>query len=345
MATYKLIQDVEAEDHILGPLTFRQFVFAMIAAFLFYICFFVTTKGAPFLLILVVPPALFFAFFALPFGRDQPTEVWALAKIRFWFKPRQRVWNQSGVKELVTITAPKRIEPVLTNGLSETEVQSRLKALADTIDTRGWAVKNVAVNAFAAPSLLAAGSDRLIDIGSVSQQVPDSSITAADDILDERNNPIAQQFDSMIMQAEKSHRQQLVNQMNSTSTSDDSQAPADYWFMNGGGQMSQPSPIPKAASIDPAEEAQLASQLKANAASHPAPYGHLHTVQPLGDTPQPADPGTQAQPVPPMTATPDPAILSLANNDDLNVATLAHEAKRVKDEEGNSTNEVSISLH
>ncbi|MGH7193938.1 MAG: PrgI family protein, partial [Candidatus Saccharimonadales bacterium] len=102
MATYKLIQDIEAEDHILGPLTLRQFIFAMLAAFCLYICFIAVTKHFPVLLAIFLPPALFFTFFAFPWGRDQPTEVWALAKLRFFFKPRKRIWNQSGLKELVT---------------------------------------------------------------------------------------------------------------------------------------------------------------------------------------------------------------------------------------------------
>src|SRR5665213_1846981 len=98
MSTYKVIQDIEAEDKILGPLTLRQFIYGLIAGFLLYICFLSVVKGAPYLLVLFLPPALFAAFFAAPFGRDQPTEVWALAKILFYFQPRRRVWNPSCVK-------------------------------------------------------------------------------------------------------------------------------------------------------------------------------------------------------------------------------------------------------
>jgi hypothetical protein len=345
MSTYKLIQDVEAEDHILGPLTFRQFVFALIAVFLIYINVFLVTSGVAFLDIVFAPPALFFLFFALPFGRDQPTEIWALAKIRYWFKPRRRVWNQSGVKELVTVTAPKRPEPVRTNGLSQVEVTSRLKALADTIDTRGWATKNIAVNAFAMPAMVGAGSDRLIDMSTVPQQVNDSYITEADDIMDEQNNPIAQQFESMIAQSEQAHRQQLVNQMNSSTPEPQAAGQADYWFMNGSGQQVQAVAAPQAAALDPATEAELTSELKAKSTKRPAAYGHMRTMQPLKDDRA----AIQAAAIPapaPVTATPDPAILSLANNDDLNVATLAHEAKRVKHNEGSlDSDEVSISLH
>src|SRR5947209_2869322 len=104
MATYKVLQDIEAEDKLIGPLTLRQFIYALIAASNGYITFLVVTKGVPFLAIIFLPIVLGSAFFAWPWSRDQPTEVWALAKIRFLVKPRKRIWDQSGTKELVTIT-------------------------------------------------------------------------------------------------------------------------------------------------------------------------------------------------------------------------------------------------
>jgi hypothetical protein len=335
MATYKLIQDIEAEDKILGPLTLRQFIFGMIAVFLFYLCFIMIAKGVPFLLIVFLPPAVFFGFFALPLGRDQSTEVWALAKIRFYFKPRKRIWNQSGIKELVTITAPKKVERVLTNNLSQGEVQSRLKALANTIDSRGWAVKNVDINAFAAPAMMPASSDRLIDVGSVPQPVPDAVVTASDDILDERNNPIAQQFHNMIQQSSQAHRDQLVGQLNGQQLAPPTPAQdTNYWFMgNGGAPASQATPLnlaPQAANIDPAEEAALSSELKSHHVGGPAPTSNLRTMKPLPA--QPPVPAPAPTP-PPVTAPADPAILSLADNNDLNVATLAREAKRAKGED------------
>ena len=211
MATYKLIQNIEAEDKILGPLTLRQFIFALVAAFFGYLCFICIAKQVYFLLIIFAPPGLLMGFFAFPFGGDQPTEIWALAKLRFYFKPRKRIWDQSGAKEMVTITVPKKIERSFTDGLSETEVQSRLKALASTIDSRGWAIKNVNIDNYSPNPLATASTDRLLDIASVPNTVPETIIQASDDILDENNNPIAQQFDSMIAQSTQRYRQELAH--------------------------------------------------------------------------------------------------------------------------------------
>ena len=370
MATYKLIQDIEAEDHILGPLTLRQFIFALVAAFLFYMSFIVVAKHVPFLLIIFLPPGLFCLFFAIPFGRDQPTEVWALAKLRFLFKPRRRLWDQSGVKELVTITVPKKVERVLTNGLSQGEVESRLTALASTLDSRGWAIKNAALggNYMQANPLLTAESDRLIDINNVPAEVPNYDVRASDDILDETSNPVAQQFNAMINQSEQTHRQRLMAELNGVQTASQQPPanPADRWFQPHAPAPSQPAVIgaaPQAVS-DPDEEAALAAQIKAHNDTISISSAHMRTLQPLGSQPaQPAAPttppaaagpasqtaaetpkSTPPEAAPAVTPASDPAILSLASNDDLNVSTLAREAYKAKHGEEPPQDEVVISL-
>jgi len=215
MATYKVIQDIEAEDKLLGPLTLRQFIYAAMAAITLYLSYVAATHNAGFLLVIFLPFATVCAFFAFPWGRDQPTEVWALAKIRFLFKPRRRIWDQSGAKDLVTVTAPKQVQVEYTNGLSQTEVQSRLHALADTIDSRGWAIKNANLNLYSQPALVMSEptSDRLINPSSMPQQVSDIDVSASDDILDEKNNARAQAVDNMIEASAKAHRAEIMEKM------------------------------------------------------------------------------------------------------------------------------------
>jgi len=196
MGTYKVLQDIEAEDKLLGPLTLKQFIFAIIAAVFMFIAFMFAkvniVLAAPWLI-----PILFFGFMASPIGRDQPNDVWLAARIRFLIKPRKRHWDQSGMVELVTITAPKKAEAIRTNGLNQTQVSSRLKALSATMDSRGWAVKNLGaspIDSFtrggASPS-----SDRLFDI-TTTTQVPDVDIRDNEDILDPVSNMVAHRFDT-----------------------------------------------------------------------------------------------------------------------------------------------------
>jgi hypothetical protein len=319
MATYKLIQNIEAEDKILGPLTLRQFIFALVAAFFLYLSFISITKGWLFLLVVFLPPVFFAGFFAFPFGRDQPTEIWALGKLNFWFKPRKRVWNQSGVKELVTINVPKKMEHVFTDGLTQNEVQSRLKALASTIDSHGWAIKNL--DTYTPQVVVSNNSDRLIGINNLPQEVPGYRTAAADDILDAASNPVARQFKSMINKSTRDHRQQLIAQLNTT---EPTAASGSQWFMS---------------------NSQSAAQTKA-AGSPTKPDDGLTLIPSGGVDVQTAVSRAAPQPAAPVTVPGDPAILSLAKNNDLNVATLAREAYKAKNgNERPRQDEVVISLH
>jgi hypothetical protein len=214
MSTYKVIQDIEAEDKLVGPLSLRQFIYALIASGGFYLCFLAIRKHVPYLMIVFFPIGGIAGFFAFPWKGDQPTEMWALAKIRYKIKPNRRIWDQSGIKHMVTVTAPKRVEKHYTNGLNQDEVQGRLKALADTIDSRGWAVKNVDINQMRHydpndPLGIQAESDRLVQSTSP-QQVADKTDDA--DMLDEGTS-VSQNLDAMLDQSSKHHREQLVAQI------------------------------------------------------------------------------------------------------------------------------------
>lgn len=214
MATYKVLQDIEAEDKLVGPFTLWQSIYAFVAGTCIYLSFIVIVKHLPFFLIILVPVILFVGFLAVPWKTDQPAEVWALAKLRFFLKPRRRIWDQSGMTELVEVTAPKHDEQrVFTDGLSQHEVRSRLHALANTLDSRGWAVKNVNVNVASMTPTYSA-SDRLVDVSTSPQEVSNLDIRPDDDILDEHANPVAHTFETMIDKAATQYRSALVNLMN-----------------------------------------------------------------------------------------------------------------------------------
>ncbi|HEY4160716.1 MAG TPA: PrgI family protein [Candidatus Saccharimonadales bacterium] len=370
MATYKVIQDVEAEDKLVGPLTLRQFIYAGIAALSIYLGFLSATKGAAFMLVVFVPITGVCGFFAFPWGQDQPTEVWALARIRFMVKPRKRIWDQSGAKELVKVTAPPVVEHRLTNGLSLDEVHSRLNALANTIDSRGWAIKNANVNiAVPETELPNLTSDRLAQpstLGPATNLAAD--VTAADDMLDETANPIAHKFGNMITAADANHRQQIIAQLQMPGPSLPAlpqappQPPADYWFMQGGtptvntpGQAvfgsdpvvapgAQTFPGTRAAAPTPDEEALIEKLKSENQRSGmSAAYGHLKTLKTPEQLAEEARRATTAPvPAPAPTVTPhaQAAIINLANNDDLDVATIARQAQAQVNNDG----EVVISL-
>lgn len=352
MGTYKVIQDIEAEDKLLGPLSLRQFVYAIVVIVLGFIAF-QFAKVNMFLVIPFLPPMFFFGILAAPFSKDQSSEVWLLAKIRFFLKPRRRIWDQSGIQQLVTITVPKKIEKILVKDLSQNEVKSRLEALANTIDSRGWSVKNVNVNMFAQPSYVLGqvDSDRLIDPSLMAQEVPAFDVSASEDILDTGNHR-AQALDQMIATSTQTRKQQLVQNMQNPAPTQ--QTPVDYWFLNQTpqapqqpgmstfsksnvvqpGQASTPSPTPVAMPAPSAEaEEALLDKIHANKAKAAPANSHLKTLQPLSQ--QPVSPPVVARP-------PDPVITNLAANNDLNVETIARQAK--KETKKPDDGEVVISL-
>jgi len=377
MATYKVLQDIEAEDKLVGPLTLRQFIYAGIGAVSGYLGFLSAAKGAAFMLILFAPITFVTGFFAFPWRQDQPTEVWALAKIRFFLKPRKRIWDQSGTKELVTVTVPKTIERQLTNGLDQDEVKSRLSALANTIDSRGWAIKNVNVNMFDPDTAPIGSSDRLVQPANFPQEVSTVDIRASDDILDAAANPIAQHFDTMISASSAAHHQQILAQMQqpvattppvppAATIPTPAQPPADYWFLQQPQTAAAPgqatfvdSPViapstpqntapvslsvPQAATPTAEEEA-LVEKFKQENSSQTVAYGHLKTLKTPEQLLAEAAAAPAAVPTnPTVTPQTQAAIMNLANNDDLDVATIARQAHKEVEQEDDS--EVIISLH
>ncbi len=220
MAQYKVIQDIEAEDKLLGPLTLKGFIYAIIAIFCGFINFRLIASGLgplKWLLVLVfLAPMILFGTLASPLGRHQPTEVWLLARLMFLVKPKKRIWSQTGLLHLVTITAPKKVDRQLSKGLSETEVKSRLQTLATTLDSRGWAVKNLTV----VPSQLqrVEQSDRLVAPTTLSAPSITADVHAADDIMDEQNNPTAQYLAGLMAKADAGRKVGVANKINAART-------------------------------------------------------------------------------------------------------------------------------
>lgn len=376
MATYKVIQDIEAEDKFLGPLTLKQFVFGAAGLFFGYLSVYAITQNAAFLLVVFLPPGALGLFLAIPWSREQPTEVWVLAKLRFRIKPRSRVWDQAGLEELVTITAPKKIEVTRTDGLNQAEVQSRLKALADTIDTRGWATKNIGLN-----DGMPAGNDRLITPSMMPREVPEIDIDSYDDVMDP-DTTVSENFGYMMQSSSDTLRRQSLEKMERIrrgESLESVQQPVVNFTPPAADGSPQNSPYGS-------PDQQLSRQLRNNrnagdlvnsnlrtlpttslstpvlgGVSHsylnPVPAGPPVPLQPAAAQDPAADNSTTdasravidddivdvtpvEEPQAEMTKPANPAILELAHNNDLDIATIARQAKR--DDPGE--NEVVISL-
>lgn len=211
MAVYKVPQDVEADDKLIGPFSFRQFIYLIIVAISGAGAWGLGTAVFPALAIIPLPIMIFFAALALPLRKDQPMEAYLSAVVSFYFlKSRKRFWQPDGIDSFVTIIPPKDAERVLTKDLTEDEATRRLSYLSDLVDTHGWAIRG----AGAIPD-----TSINTDLYYESQQAPDmmdSTTPAAQAMAQQLNDDADQQRQEAIagMQqaASQPHAQQQPQQ-------------------------------------------------------------------------------------------------------------------------------------
>lgn len=315
MAVYKVPQDVEADDKLIGPFSFRQFVYLLIVAASLAIGFFLSRLFLP-LAIVVLPIVLFFGALALPLRKDQPMETYLAALVSFYLKPRKRFWNPDGQQLLVEITAPKVIEVQRTKDISQEEAEQRLSYLANIVDSRGWAVRGVGSQS---PE---SSNSVNTDVYFEAQQAPD--------MLDEAGG-VRMALDNKLSQSNSSMRQNLMSQFRKQAST----------------QTTAQQPVAPAPDSAPAVPAASSQDDQPNLQYNPYPSSiHQAVVQPSDPSHQTraTEPDSQLTTEPQSTSEKQvsPDIINLANNADLSVETIAREAHRIQKKEADD--EVVISL-
>lgn len=202
MAVYKVPQDVEADDKLIGPFSFRQFIYLIVVAISGAACWGLAQIFIP-LAIIPLPLILFFAALALPLRKDQPMETYLSAVVSFYFlKPRRRFWQPDGIDSFVTIIPPKDEDIRRTKNFTEDEATRRLGYLADLVDSHGWSVRGQGVPA------------------------PDTSVNsdlyyetqATEDMMD-MNNVESQRLTQGLAQSSAHARQNALSQMQTKQSS------------------------------------------------------------------------------------------------------------------------------
>lgn len=321
MAVYKVPQDVEAEDKLLGPFSFRQFIYLVIAVMGIAIAWLLARLFIP-LAIIPLPVVIFFGALALPLKKDQPMEIYLAAVLSFYLKPRRRLWEADGVQSLIEIVAPRVVEEQRTKDLSQSEAEQRLSYLANLVDSRGWAVRGV--------SLPEAENAMKTDVFFAAQQTPD--------ILDD-SSTVSHTFDNMIDHAETERRQEAISRMHQPSipTIPAPILPDPYASLT--------PPIATTGLTNSTTQPATTSDADVKLTINPYPTAmHQAVINPLDDhIVQPQQP--PVEPVSTSAPLVSPDIINLANNSDLSIETIAHEAQRIHEkEETTSSDEVVITL-
>jgi hypothetical protein len=195
MGQYKVPQDVEAEDKLIGWLSFRQLVYAGIAVAASAMCFF-TFQVFPPLALVPLPFAILFAILTLPLRKDQPLETYLIGVVRFYLKSKIRQWDPDGVPSYVEIVTPTEQAHLLTKSYSPETAQERLDYLARIMDSRGWAYKQVDSSPY--------GTNLTPEIA--------AEATTAVDVMDDHAS-VSQSFKNLIERNKEERRQSAIEKM------------------------------------------------------------------------------------------------------------------------------------
>jgi len=327
MAVYKVPQDVEADDKLIGPFSFRQFIYLIIVALAIALAW---GLGQLFigLAIIPLPIVVFFGALALPLRKDQPMEIFMAAMVSFYLKPHRRLWDPDGIDSLIEITAPKMVEVQLTKDLSQNEAMRRFGYLAEIVDSGGWAVRGAGVQA--------PNSAMTTDAYFAAQQVQD--------VLDSGSST-SQTLNQKLDQSDVRRHQEAIDIMNQRPAIQQPtiaqaappqtilQAPVNNYF-------NSVTPTEPSVAPEPIVEPKFGY--------NPYPDSMQQTViQPIAMPQQPIVTAPIKPVTPPAPTTSEKVvsagIINLANNTDLSIEAIAREANRIHKKQ-DLNQEVIISL-
>lgn len=136
--SYKVPQNVDLEDKILGPFTLKQFLMLLGMGFAIFMWYnmFRSVMGVFFVLTFFTVIITCAFIFVRP--NDQSFSKFFFSFMWFSLKPNRRIWHR--VPSLgdmpLSDTEEKPVETV--DEPSAEEVRSRLQRLSHIVDTRGW---------------------------------------------------------------------------------------------------------------------------------------------------------------------------------------------------------------
>ena len=312
MAQYKVPQDVEADDKLLGPFSFRQFVYLLIAGGLIALSV-ALFQLFPLLVIIPLPFILLLGALALPLKKDQPMETYLAAIVSYYLKPRTRRWTPGQRETTITITAPKKKDDdTRTRDITGEEATHRLSFLADIVDTEGYAIK-----------------------GGTAKQIDDAIVMEANTANDIFESNHFDNLENTIAKDENVQRQRIMQEMRDTIEQiEKTGTPVKAQLVANSQNVNVTATAPVAVK-------QNVSRVVNNDAKFNSPVVVMPDLKTTAQNIKKTN--TKVQPTKKnKQILAKPSIIELANNPDYSIATISKEANRLKErDEG----EVFISLH
>lgn len=155
---FKVPQNIDLEDKIVGPMTLVQFLYVLSGSLIIYALFQVLySVNLTVFIILAIPIALATVGLAFVKIQDQPLPYFAKAGVFYLLSARIRIWQRSTVENKVLAVAPtaKKEEVVFVpkKGIEKSQLEQLAQAL-DTKPLAGHEVQNFGSVATAFEKLL-----------------------------------------------------------------------------------------------------------------------------------------------------------------------------------------------
>lgn len=217
MGQYKVPQNVEAEDKILGPLTLKQFMYTLIAIGWAGLCFMLFSNIPIVMFTVAAPVTLLFLMLGLYQRDGQNFEQLLVALVSYFSQSRQRIWLKEPIVQSFTVT-PQKVE-IEQSQRNPVEVRSELDKLASIVDARGWAQPHDTAGVLPVDQPTSAAEQRIIMPSAAPAQAANVFDSAPEnDIMDLQHSPLAKNLNELLNEAAAEVREEAVEAMKAKTT-------------------------------------------------------------------------------------------------------------------------------
>lgn len=220
MPQYKVPQNVESEDTILGQLTIKQFIYVVIAVGWGFLCWRILGVAPVVAILLILPISGPLLALGLIRREGQSFETYFVAMIRFMLVPRKRQWYKDDAKVVIKEPEKKPIDE-MPSAHNPAQVRGELRKLATIVDSRGRIPKGADVQAPDANVAASALSQRVVtpEATQVAGEIIATKVAAPrNDMLDMQHNPQAIAVGEMLKTSGQEVRAQAVANMQRAAT-------------------------------------------------------------------------------------------------------------------------------
>ena len=133
---FRVPQDINLEDKIIGPLTLIQFIYLLSGGVVVYLMFESFGKDHMGIFIIAVAPVIILSL-GLAFLKiqDQPLSHFIKVGIQYFLNPKVRLWRREGVSPQVIFEGPKSKKTQILPPLKKKIEKSELEKLAYVLDS------------------------------------------------------------------------------------------------------------------------------------------------------------------------------------------------------------------